>query len=134
MSVVALSAPSTTLGGVGGLAIPASGTTLAGNTGFTVPNNGAVYVIVFVGASGAGNVQFLTQRGANQPAAVAVSNSTNYIFGPFDPALYSDGSGLLNATVSVVTGNSVSAFVWPTQLGFRGVHNPFENTLTAADS
>lgn len=134
MSLLALSAPATTLGGISGLSVPASGTALTGNTGFTVPNNGTVMVIVFVGASGAGNLQFLTQRGASQPAAIAVSNSTNYVFGPFDPNLYSDVNGLLNATLSVVTGNSVSAYVLASTVGFRATHNPFENVLTAADS
>lgn len=134
MALLALSAPATSLAGVSGLTIPASGTSLATFTGFTVPNNGLVAVIVFVGASGAGNLQFLTQRGASQPAAIAVANSTNYIFGPFDPNLYSDVNGLLNATLSVVTGNSVNAYVLPTTAGFRATHNPFENNLTFADS
>lgn len=134
MSVVALSAPSTAFGGLSGLAIPASGTTLAGNTGFTVPNNGLVMIVAFIGASGAGNWQFLTQRGASQPAAIAVSNSTNYIFGPFDPVLYSDSAGLLNVTTSVVTGNSVAAYVLQSTASFRAVHNPFQNNLTLPDS
>jgi len=134
MTTLALTAPATTFGGVSGLAIAASGTSLATFAGFSVPNNGAVMLIVWVGASGAGNLQFLTQRGQTQPAAIAVANSTNYIFGPFDPALYSDGGGLLQATISVVTGNSVAAYALASTASFRAVHNPFQNVLTSADS
>lgn len=125
MSLLALSAPVNSIsgppggGGITGVTLPASETALTGNTGFTVPNNGAVLVRVVIGASGAGTIQFVCQKtveGVLMPLTAfqqSLANSTVYIFGPFRPSEFNDANGLLNANLSVVTGNSVGAYILP---------------------
>jgi hypothetical protein len=128
MASVPLAAPVTFLGSTsGGLAgvSPATGlilpaaeaTVLTGFTGWSVPNNGTVMVRLVVGAAGAGNVTLAVQRiseGQASPGLViAVANSTTYLWGPFSQADFNDINGLLQFTISVVTGNSVGAYQLP---------------------
>lgn len=123
----------------------AAETSLATFTGFQFPNNpaGLVVVHLVVGASGAGNVTFTAQQGS-QPAAIAVANSSAYFFGPFDPSVYSDPTGTVFATISVVTGNSVGVYLLGSpgltllttfggNQGNRALHNPFEMVVGATD-
>ena len=125
MALLALSAPSTAIagppggGGITGLILPAAETALTGFTGFTVPNNGSVLVRVVIGAAGAGTIQFVCQKsieGVAMPLTAfqqSLANSTVYLFGPFRPSEFNDVNNLLNANLSVVTGNSVGAYILP---------------------
>ena len=118
--------------------LPATETAPTGNTGCTFVNSpeGLVILRVVVGASGAGNATVVGQNGASNKV-VAVANSDIYLLGPFDPALYSNSSGLVQVNFSVVTGNSVGVYILPDNTnvltGLRGLHNPFEMTAGAAD-
>jgi hypothetical protein len=128
MAVLALAAPVTYIGSASGPQPGAAIVTpnilpaaepgvLTGMTGWTFPNNGAVLVRLVVGAAGAGNVTFLTQRtiesfGATV-GAIAVANSTNYIWGPFSPGDFNDANGLVNINISVVAGNTVGVYILP---------------------
>jgi len=82
-----------------------------------VPNNGTAMVRLVVGASGAGTVTLATQRlieGSPGPGVTfAVANSTTYIWGPFSSIDFNDINGLLQFTISVVTGNTVGAYQLP---------------------
>ena len=125
MTLLALAAPVTAIagppggGGITGVVLPAAETAIGANTGFTVPNNGAVLVRVVVGSAGAGNIQFICQKlieGVLMPVTAfqqALANSTVYLFGPFRPSEFNDVNGLLNANLSVVTGNSAGAYILP---------------------
>lgn len=126
MAVLALAAPTAPLGAspgagtIAGLVLPAAeANALATFTGFSVPNNGSVLVRVTIGVAGAGNISFLEQKaieGATLPSATfqqAVANSTAYIFGPFRPSEFNDVNGLLQVTLSVVTGNFVGVYAAP---------------------
>jgi hypothetical protein len=122
-----------------GTALPATeGTSLASNTGLMFTNTpaGLVVVRVVVGASGAGNATFTnTAGGANR--VVALSNSSVYILGPFDPAVYSNTSGVVNCAFSVVTGNSAGLYWVPANYPFgtmRALHDPFNLTAGASTS
>ena len=123
----------------------AAETSLATFTGFQFPNNpaGLVVVHVVVGASGTGSLQFIAQQGSN-PAAITVANSSGYFFGPFDPSIYSDPTGTVFATISVVTGNSVGVYLlgnpgnsllttFGGNQGNRALHNPLEMVVGATD-
>ena len=118
--------------------LPATETALTGNTGCTFVNSpeGLVILRVVVGASGAGNATVVGQNGASNKV-VAVANSDIYLLGPFDNALYSNSSGLVQVNFSVVTGNSVGVYILPDNTNvltnLRGLHNPFEMTAGAAD-
>jgi hypothetical protein len=125
MTVLALANPATSIagppggGGIVGIALPAAETAMAANTGFTVPNNGAIIVRVVIGAAGTGTIQFICQKtieGVLLPITAfqqVLSNSTIYFFGPFRPSEFNDVNGLLNANMSVPTGNSVGAYILP---------------------
>lgn len=125
MTTLALAAPTTAIslgpasGAITGVILPASETSLATFAGFSVPNNGAVLVHVVVGVSGAGNLAFICQKtifGGSIPSTVfqiALVASTSYLFGPFSPSNFNDANGLLQATISVVTGNSVGVYQLP---------------------
>jgi hypothetical protein len=125
MTVLALANPVTSItgppggGGIVGIVLPAAETAMAANTGFTVPNNGAIIVRVVIGAAGTGTIQFVCQKtieGVLLPITAfqqVLSNSTVYIFGPFRPSEFNDANGLLNANMSVPTGNSVGAYILP---------------------
>lgn len=125
VTLLALAAPTTAItgppggGGITGIVLPAAETSLGTNTGFTVPNNGAVLVRVVVGAAGTGTIQFVCQKtieGVSLQLTAfqqTLANSTVYIFGPFRPSEFNDVNGLLNANLSVVTGNSVGAYILP---------------------
>ena len=122
-----------------GAALPAAETALGANTGCTFVNSpsGLVVLRVVVGAAGAGNATVVkTNGGANTVKAVA--NSTIYILGPFDPAVYSTASGLVEVDFSVQTGNSVGAYLIPHYSNvltpYRALHNPFQLTAGARDS
>lgn len=126
MANLVLSAPTTTLAGspgagtIAGLVLPASeATSITGSpTAITVPNNGAVLVRICVGASGTGTIQFIEQY-AISGATLAVttfqqtlSNSTNYVFGPFAPSRFNDVNGLLNmqGTLLAASGNTINVY------------------------
>ena len=129
MASVVLAPPTTYLGSVsggvagvsplaGGLVLPtAEAQSLATFTGFAVPNNGTAMVRLVVGAAGAGTVTLAVQRlleGSASPGVTfAVVNSTNYLWGPFSPADFNDINGLLQFSITVVTGNSVGAYQLP---------------------
>jgi hypothetical protein len=107
------------LAGPSGLLLPSSGAqSLAGFTGVQFVNSGMVFLVVYVGPAGAGNVQSNIGRkvqGQAYPASTiqaAVANSTNYLFGPWSAADFtqSDGSGMAYVDFSVVTGNSVTLY------------------------
>jgi hypothetical protein len=119
MTTLALSAPVTAIAGGpnSGTVLPATETSMASNAGFSFPNNGATLVRIVIGSAGAGNVTFNFQRTVEGqlPAAfvVALSNSTTYIFGPFPPSDFNDANGLVQALLSVPTGNSVGVYSLP---------------------
>lgn len=116
MTTLALSAPTTSIASNNaiGTVLPTSETALSSNAGFSFPNNGAVLLRVCIGSSGAGNLSLVVQRlvEQEQPAAIviALSNSTNYIFGPFSPGDFNDVNGLFQGLLSVQTGNSVGVY------------------------
>jgi hypothetical protein len=138
MTIVALAAPTVTLGGLTAvLGLQAAGTTYgASATGFTVAgNNGLLLVQVVVGSSGTGSLQFAAALSANNPSAITVANSSTYWFGPFDPALY-NVSNLISATLPGATGSTVAAFYIPASkalTGYSGMHNPFETVVGTQD-
>lgn len=126
MTTLALSAPTTSLsgppggGGIAGIVLPAAEAgVLTTFAGFSVPNNGAVLVRVCVGSAGTGTLSFICQKtieGALIATTVfsqVVANSTSYIFGPFRPSEFNDVNGLLQATISVVTANTVGVYILP---------------------
>jgi hypothetical protein len=108
------------LAGPSGLLLPtvAGAQTLATFTGVQFVNNGSVFLVAYIGAAGAGNVQSNIGRrvqGQAYPAATlqaAVANSSLYFFGPWSAADFtqSDGSGMAYIDFSVVTGNSVTLY------------------------
>lgn len=108
-----------TLAGPSGLLLPAAGAqALTGFTGVQFVNNGMVFLVAYIGAAGAGNVQSNIGRkvqGQPYPAATlqaAVANSSNYLFGPWSAADFTqlDGSGNAWIDFSVVAGNSVTLY------------------------
>jgi len=126
MASIALTAPTTAIalgpagGTITGVVLPTQETnSLATYTGFSVPNNGAVLIRVTIGAAGAGNLAFICQQKlfgallATTTFQTAVANSTSYILGPFSPSSFNDANGLLQATLSVVTGNYVGVYQLP---------------------
>lgn len=126
MTTLALAVPTTYIAGppgagaITGVTLAAQeANTLATYAGFSVPNNGSVLVRITVGAAGAGNVAFICQKtvyGASVAATSflqALSNSTAYIFGPFSPSNFNDVNGLLQVTLSVVTGNYCGVYYLP---------------------
>lgn len=107
------------LAGPSGLLLPSAGAqSLATFTGVQFANPGSVFLVAYIGAAGAGNVQSNIGRkvqGQAYPAATlqaAVANSTNYLFGPWSAADFtqSDGSGMAYIDFSVVAGNSVTLY------------------------
>jgi hypothetical protein len=107
----------TNLLGTAGLVLPATGAqTLATFTGVSFTNNGLMFLAVYIGSSGAGNLTFNIGRTvegqAPAPIVVALSNSTNYLFGPWSPTDFTaqDGSGLTYFDFSVSTGNSATLY------------------------
>ncbi len=145
MANLVLTAPTLTIGLplTAANGVYAQGATESGNlatgssTGFTFPNVPAGLVIVrFVtGSAGTGSLQFIATVGSN-PAAITVANSTTYLFGPFDPAVYSNAAGVVSATISNYTGNYVGVYILPASAppaGFRATHNPLELVPGATD-
>jgi hypothetical protein len=107
------------LAGPSGLMLPSSGAqTLATFTGVNFVNNGLMFLAVYIGSGGACNIQSNIgpkRQGATYPAStiqVALSNSTNYLIGPWSAADFTqpDGTGLTWIDFSVVTGNSVTLY------------------------
>jgi hypothetical protein len=103
--------------GTAGMVLGASGAqTLATFSGVQFTNNGELFLAVYVGSSGAGNFTQKFGRGIEgvipDPIVVALANSTNYLFGPWDPGDFTqqDGTGLTTFDFSVVTGNSVTLY------------------------
>lgn len=139
MTLLALSAATTNITDptFGTTALPASETALSTNTGATFPNSpeGLVVCRIVIGASGAGNATLLGQAGAAN-VVKALSNSSIYLWGPFDPALYSNSAGLVQINFSVQTGNSIGVYLLPALhplASFRALHNPFEMVAGATD-
>jgi hypothetical protein len=107
------------LAGPAGLTLPTAGAqTLATFTGVNFVNNGQMFLAVYIGAAGACNIQSNIGRkvqGQAYPASTlqaALSNSTNYLFGPWSATDFTqpDGTGLTWIDFSVVTGNSVTLY------------------------
>jgi hypothetical protein len=102
--------------GTSALTLASSGTPLTGNTGVSFVNNGLMFLVIYTGASGAGNVtqNFGRTVEGSAPAAKvqAIANSTNYILGPWSPSDFTaqDGTGNTYIDFSVVTGNSVTLY------------------------
>jgi hypothetical protein len=103
--------------GTAGLTLPATGTqTLATYTGVSFTNNGLMFLAVYVGSAGAGNLTEnfgpTTEGSVTAPVVHALANSTNYLFGPWSPTDFTatDGTGLTYLDFSVVTGNSVTLY------------------------
>jgi hypothetical protein len=90
---------------------------LSGFTGFQFTNNGSLFIALYVGSAGAGNlVQNFGRKieGAiAAPPTVALANSTNYLFGPWSPSDFTiqDGTGLTGFDLSGTnTTNSVTLY------------------------
>jgi len=103
--------------GVAGMVFPATGAvSLAGFTGVQFVNSGQMILFVSVGVAGAGNVTENIGRKiqgiAPAEPPVPVANSTNYVFGPWSPADFTqqDGTGFMTIDFSVVTGNAVTLY------------------------
>jgi hypothetical protein len=103
--------------GVAGATFATAGAvSLATFTGVQFINSGNMILYVSVGAAGAGNVTQNIGRKVQgitpiEPA-VAVANSTNYFFGPWNVNDFTqqDGSGMTFIDFSVVTGNAVTLY------------------------
>jgi hypothetical protein len=90
---------------------------LAGFTGFEFTDNGLLFVALYIGSGGAGN---LTQnigrkvQGIVAPEPpVALAASTNYLFGNWSPADFTatDGTGYVEFDLSgTQTANSVTLY------------------------
>lgn len=90
---------------------------LSGFTGFQFSNNGLLFVILYVGSTGAGN---LTQNFGRKiegavaaPPVVALTASTPYLFGNWSPFDFTaqDGSGMTLFDLSgTQTLNSVTLY------------------------
>lgn len=104
--------------GTQGMVLGATGAqSLSGFTGFQFTNNGLLFVALYVGSSGAGN---LTQNFGRKiegaiaaPPTVALTASTNYLFGPWSPSDFTiqDGTGLTGFDLSgTQTLNSVTLY------------------------
>jgi hypothetical protein len=119
-------------------ALPA-GTSPGANTGFTFPNtpHGLVYAVVNMGSTAA-NYTVVGQNGNASVGPKALTVSVPNVIGPFDPALYSNSSGLVQINLSSVTGiTGVAAVIMPAGTPittFDELHNPFEATDGATDS
>lgn len=100
MTRLAIAAP-VSLPGSKGIVLPAAGISAVGaNTGVSFANNGRMFLAVYVPGGYSGNlVQNFgrTVEGqAPSPVTVALTASTNYLFGPWSPYDFtaSDGTGL----------------------------------------
>jgi hypothetical protein len=103
--------------GTAGMVLDTSGAqSLTGVTGVQFTNNGELFLAVYVGSAGAGNFTQNFGRGIEgvipDPIVAALADSTNYLFGPWDPDDFTqqDGTGLTTFDFSVVTGNSVTLY------------------------
>lgn len=102
--------------GTAGMTFAAAGaTSLATFTGVQFTWSPYLALYVSVGSSGAGNVTQQIGRKVQNIAPpeppVAVSNSTNYWFGPWDDDfMQQDGSSMMFIDFSVVTGNAVTLY------------------------
>ena len=111
-----LSLTAVNLTGAAALTLGSSGTALASNTGVSFINNGLMFLVVYVGSSGAGNLTMnfgrTVEGSVPAPKVQALANSTNYILGPWSPSDFTaqDGTGLTYFDFSVSTGNSVTLY------------------------
>jgi hypothetical protein len=121
MTILALPAPTVTLGGVfsAGTVLPATepNAMVSGNTGLSFVNNGAMFLRLVVAGGGAGTVTFnLSKTVEGQipaPFTQALANSTAYIYGPFSPSDFNDVNGLVQVTWAFVTGNTAGLYFIP---------------------
>jgi hypothetical protein len=103
-------------GPAGAVFAAAGAVSLATFTGVQFVNSGQMILYVSVGSAGAGNVTENIGRKiqgiAPAEPPVAVSNSTNYVFGPWSAAdfMQQDGSGMMFIDFSQVTGNAVTLY------------------------
>ena len=89
------------LPGTKGIVLPTSGVqTVGANTGFQwTGNNGRQCVAIYVASGGSGNLTMNFGRTVEgqvpAPEVVALTASTNYLFGPFSPSDFTalDGTG-----------------------------------------
>lgn len=145
MTVVALTAPTLTLGGFTAAAgLLGAGTSINAATGITIAgNNGLLLLnIVTTTSGGSSGFQFSCPNSANNPASISLAASSSYWFGPFDPSIYNWPAGSANPNLVVITGtiasvaNTAQVFYIPaskTVAGYQSLHNPFESTLGSAD-
>lgn len=107
------------LAGPQGLTFPSSGAqALTGFTGVNWVNNGQMFLAVYIGSGGACNIQSNIGRKIQSQAypastiQAALSNSTNYLFGPWsvNDFTQTDGTGLTWIDFSAVAGNSVTLY------------------------
>lgn len=106
------------LPGTKGIVLPTSGVqTVGSNTGVSFTNNGRQFLAIYVSSGGAGNLTMNLGRTVEgqvpAPIVVALSASTNYLFGPFSPADFTaqDGTGLTNFDLSgTQTSNTVTLY------------------------
>jgi len=116
-----------------------AGSSVAGKTGFTFRNTprGQVFAVINMGST-ATNYTIVGQNGAASVGPSALTVSVPNVIGPFDPALYSNSSGLVEIDLSQVTGITGVAAVIMTSAGppsgFDALHNPFQATDGATDS
>jgi hypothetical protein len=90
---------------------------LSGFTGFQFADNGSCFIIIYIGSSGAGNLTQTFGRtiegiSSGEPP-VALSASTNYMFGTWSPSDFTarDGTGNVEFTLSgTQTLNSITLY------------------------
>ncbi len=99
MTYLALTGP-VSLPGTTGIVLPTAGVqTVGSNTGIKFLNNGRMFIAIYVDSGGAGNlVQNFGRKVEGQTVTaktVALSASTNYLFGPWTPSDFTslDGTG-----------------------------------------
>lgn len=90
-----------------GIVLPAAGVQTVGtNAGISFTNNGLMFIALYIPGSYTGNfVQNFGRTIEGQlpaPITVALTASTNYLFGPWSPMDYTaqDGTGLTNFGLS----------------------------------
>lgn len=90
---------------------------LSGSTGFQFVNNGLLFIALYIGSGGAGNLSQNLGRAVagivpTEPP-VALTASTNYLFGNWSPTDFTsrDGTGLTYFDISgTQTNNSVTLY------------------------
>lgn len=121
------------------LVVP-TGTAYSGSTfGLTFPNVPAGLVALLVlTQTGATTVTVTAFHGSTAINAVSLATlATNYLIGPFDPAVYSDTAGLVHVVFGTGANvNTVLPVILPASaplVTMRATHCPLETVSGAAD-